>query len=271
MPDQRRRPSPCARPRARPSASSSCPLMTAFGEVWAEGELENETELVEMDRIVGAFEGDLAVGVSGAFSFRMTTPGGEVGAAGITLVGVLPTHRRRGILRQMMTDLFRQTPARGEPVAIRWASEGAIYQRFGYGLATKGANFEAPKDKTGSRPPIEPAGRGAPPRPRRVGRAGGGRLRGAPAVAHRLDQPVRDELAAPPRTTRRSCSRTWPQGPRGVRGRRSAARLCDPPPQGRLGEDGPAAAVPVLELIGLDPAAEQALWQWLFCWIWSRP
>ncbi len=58
------------------------PAMTAFGEVWTEGEIENETELVEMDRMVGAFEGDLAVGVSGAISFRMTTPGGEVGAAG---------------------------------------------------------------------------------------------------------------------------------------------------------------------------------------------
>jgi len=121
------------------------PATVAFGEVWAEGELENETEMVEMDRIVGAFEGDLAVGVSGAFSFKMTVPGEqEVGAAGITLVGVLPTHRRRGILRQMMSELYRQATERGEPVAILWASEGAIYQRLGYGMATKGANFEAP-------------------------------------------------------------------------------------------------------------------------------
>ena len=73
----RRRPSPCARPPSETFREFLVPRDVAFGEVWAEDEIENETEMVEIDRIVGAFEGDLAVGVSGAFSFRMTTPGGR--------------------------------------------------------------------------------------------------------------------------------------------------------------------------------------------------
>src|SRR5215468_1699893 len=75
------------------------PLGIAFGEEWSAEDLEFQRRVVEFDRVIGAYDGETPVGASGAFSFRLTTPGGEVGAAGITLVGVLPTHRRRGILR----------------------------------------------------------------------------------------------------------------------------------------------------------------------------
>ena len=92
--------------------------------------------------MVGAFDGEQQVGCAGAYTFRLTVPGGEVGAAGVTIVGVLPTHTRRGILRQMMTWLVAQARERGEPVAILGASEAAIYQRFGYGVATQRSEFE---------------------------------------------------------------------------------------------------------------------------------
>lgn len=54
-------------------------------------------ELTEIDRSLAVCEGDEIVGGAGAFSFRMSVPGGAVlPTAGVTMVGVLPTHRRRG-------------------------------------------------------------------------------------------------------------------------------------------------------------------------------
>jgi predicted acetyltransferase len=62
-------------------------------------------------------------------------PGGALPCAGVTVVGVYPTHRRRGVLRQMMDAQLRDVHERGEPLAALWASEETIYGRFGYGLA----------------------------------------------------------------------------------------------------------------------------------------
>ena len=64
-------------------------------------------------------------------------------AAGVTYVGVVPTHRRRGILNQLMRAQLDAIAARGEPVAILWASEEAIYGRYGYGMATVRMSIEA--------------------------------------------------------------------------------------------------------------------------------
>ena len=56
-------------------------------------------------------------------------------AAGVTWVGVLPSHRRRGILTELMRRQLDDVHERGEPLAILWASEAPIYGRFGYGIA----------------------------------------------------------------------------------------------------------------------------------------
>ena len=48
----------------------------------------------------------------------------------------MPTHRRRGILRGFMEQLFADAREHGEPLAALYASEAAIYGRFGYGVAT---------------------------------------------------------------------------------------------------------------------------------------
>ncbi|MDY7106394.1 MAG: GNAT family N-acetyltransferase [Actinomycetota bacterium] len=94
------------------------------------GKVETDRTRVVVDR--GQF-----VGWSGAYTFRLAVPGGaSVGASGVTAVGVKTTHRRRGILRQMMTELLDDAVERGEAAAILQASEGAIYGRFGYGLAS---------------------------------------------------------------------------------------------------------------------------------------
>lgn len=89
----------------------------------------------EFERTVCAFDGAAMVGTLGAFSLSLTVPGGVLPMAGTTVIGVLPTHRRRGVLRKMMTDHFADIRERNEPLAGLWASETAIYGRFGYGPA----------------------------------------------------------------------------------------------------------------------------------------
>src|SRR5687768_16611431 len=77
------------------------------------------------------------VGVSRAYSFEMTMPGGAlVPAAALSWVSVLPTHRRRGILTRLIDALHADARDRGEPAAILTASESVIYGRYGYGTAT---------------------------------------------------------------------------------------------------------------------------------------
>jgi predicted acetyltransferase len=118
-------------------------LSTAFGG----GDVEPDWDVVwekvfERDRLFVATEGDEIVGVGGSFSFTLTVPGAEVPAAGLTIVGVLPTHRRKGILRDMMRFQLDDARNHDEPVSILWASEEIIYQRFGYGMATEQLGIE---------------------------------------------------------------------------------------------------------------------------------
>jgi predicted acetyltransferase len=134
-------------------------IETAFGgELHAE-DLPFFERMFEPDRALGAYDGERPVGTAGIFSFDLTTPGGELPAAGVTAVGVQPTHRRRGILRQLMRRQLDDVHERGEPLAVLWASEGSIYQRFGYGLATIHGTFELERERSGFRVPMEPVGR----------------------------------------------------------------------------------------------------------------
>ena len=105
------------------------------------------------DRLHAAFDGDRIVGGAGAFPFELTVPGGTVGCAGVTVVGVLPTHRRRGILTAMMRAQLDDVRQRGEPIAALWASEEPIYRRYGYGLASLSCEIGIPSGYTGLREP----------------------------------------------------------------------------------------------------------------------
>ncbi|KOV98772.1 hypothetical protein ADK65_20825 [Streptomyces sp. NRRL B-1140] len=113
-------------------------LLRAFGGVPESAE-ERELwrSLTEYDRSLGIWDGDECVGTAGAFSFRLTVPGGaSLPVAGVTMVGVAATHRRRGLLTSMMRRQLDDVRAWGEPLAVLTASEPAIYGRFGYGNAT---------------------------------------------------------------------------------------------------------------------------------------
>jgi predicted acetyltransferase len=92
----------------------------------------------ERERSLCVRDGGRVVASSGVRSFALTVPGGEqVPTAGVTAVGVLPTHRRRGIARAMMARQQDMIAERGEPLAALIASEWPIYGRFGYGVATE--------------------------------------------------------------------------------------------------------------------------------------
>ena len=103
-----------------------------------------------------AFENGAIVGGAGAFPFELSVPGGgSLPCAGITAVGVHPTHRRRGVLRSMMDAQLRDVHERGEPIAALWASEETIYSRFGYGLASWAGELEIPHEWDAFAEPLE--------------------------------------------------------------------------------------------------------------------
>jgi predicted acetyltransferase len=99
--------------------------------------LERLVETLPHERMHAAFEDGEIVGGAGVLPFELSVPGGgSLPCAGITAVGVHPTHRRRGVLRSMMDTQLRDVHERGEPIAALWASEETIYNRFGYGIAS---------------------------------------------------------------------------------------------------------------------------------------
>jgi predicted acetyltransferase len=125
-------------------------LVRAFGGGSAPAEeRELDRSVTEFERSMAVWDGDAIVGTTGAFSFRMTVPGGsQVPAAGVTMVSVAATHRRRGVLTSMMRRQLDDVHALGEPLAVLTASEPAIYGRFGYGAGTFQLNAEIDTART---------------------------------------------------------------------------------------------------------------------------
>ncbi|WP_017586241.1 GNAT family N-acetyltransferase [Nocardiopsis ganjiahuensis] len=91
-----------------------------------------ERLLVAVDDREGEEE---VIGTANHFPFEMTMPGGRFPVAGVTGVGVWPTHRRQGVLSSLMRRQLADIHADGVRYAALWASEGSIYERFGYGMA----------------------------------------------------------------------------------------------------------------------------------------
>ena len=118
----------------------------AFGSGGIEDEdWERERQALPAARAHAAFEAGRPVALAGAYKFDLTIPGGELPCAGVTWVGVMPTHRRRGILRDLMRRELEDIHAWGEPIAALWASESAIYGRFGYGHAASSLHVKSDK------------------------------------------------------------------------------------------------------------------------------
>lgn len=116
------------------------------------------TEVTEPGRYLGAFDGGEVVGGADAYTSRLVVPGGaRVPHAAVTHVGVLPTHRRRGIAGRLLARQLRDAAGRREVVASLRASEAVIYERFGYGVAASAHSARVRLARARLRPEV-PAG-----------------------------------------------------------------------------------------------------------------
>ncbi|HEY5231290.1 MAG TPA: GNAT family N-acetyltransferase, partial [Galbitalea sp.] len=72
----------------------------------------------------------------------VTVPGHRsIPSWAISTITVAPTHRRRGIARNLMEAELRTAAKLGVPVAILTASEATIYERFGFAPAAMRADW----------------------------------------------------------------------------------------------------------------------------------
>lgn len=123
------------------------PLWSYFGFPPTDEAVSNFTQLMTPARALIVRDDDVVAAGCGSFAFDLTTPGGHVRTAGLSVVGVMPTHRRRGILSALMRRFIEDCRARDEPVAYLWASEERIYGRFGFGMAGLSADIDLPRHK----------------------------------------------------------------------------------------------------------------------------
>jgi predicted acetyltransferase len=115
----------------------------AFGDQPTDEQIERMRSDPALRRNLAAIEDGDIVGAGGIYSFELTVPGRQaVPAAGVTWIGVLPTHRRRGILTSIMRRQIDDMREREEPVAMLYASESRIYGRYGYGVAIRHATYQ---------------------------------------------------------------------------------------------------------------------------------
>jgi predicted acetyltransferase len=147
--------------RACSSVEELATALSMIGHYFALPEsLENAERFanwIDIERMHTAREGDRMVGAAGALSYEVSVPGGAtVPTAGVTVV--LPTHRRRGILTQLMHEQLADSRRRGDALAYLWASEGTIYGRFGYGLASRVGEMTLPRERVAFAEPFTPRG-----------------------------------------------------------------------------------------------------------------
>jgi predicted acetyltransferase len=225
----------------------------------------------EADRSLGAFDPALPagrdiVGAAGVYSFPMAVPGAVLPVAGVTMVGVLPTHRRRGILRSMMRRQLADIAAQAEePIAALWAAETPLYGRYGYGRASSHAFFRFRRGE-GALSPTAPADPALTLRLAEPAEVAGDLAKVYAAVTARqpgfferdgdwwervLDDPEEERHGASPLRCLLAADR---EGVRGYALYRAVARW-------EQGTVLPDSALTVWELVSADPAAGAALWR----------
>jgi predicted acetyltransferase len=241
-------------------------LSRAFGEPYEADDDGVHAAVFEPDRNLVFADGDQIVANAGAYTRVITVPGGElVPAAHVTGVGVHPTYRRRGFLTRMMHKQLRDVREAGaEPLAVLWATEGAIYQRFGYGHAAQRLSFTADRRDLSLLPRFAVAG---------------GRLREATIDDARKDLIELYERARPSKIGWSDRSEAWwthvlrdkPDHRNGATARHALLYEGADGLEGyaiwRSKEEwdhGPQGEVQVRELVALTPEAYTELWRFLF-------
>jgi predicted acetyltransferase len=113
-----------------------------------------------LDRFRIVVDGMGVVGVAGSYGLQLTVPGGrQVPTGGVTWVSVSATHRRRGLLRRLLDAVHDDVDERGEVVGALISSEGGIYERFGYGIASRRRVVEIDRRRAELRTESAPVGR----------------------------------------------------------------------------------------------------------------
>jgi predicted acetyltransferase len=238
-------------------------VSAAFHDDVDEAASAAERAVYEPERALLARRAGEIVGTAAILTRQLGVPGSVVPAAHVTFVSVVPTARRQGILTLFMRRQFEDIRAAGEPIAVLWASEGRIYQRFGYGLAARklGLTIEARELSF-----TVPAG-------------GTGRLReGTPTELRDDLVKIYDEAyALRPGWSERG-PRHWDyrlsdleQWRRGATSLRAVIHEGDQGTDGyalwRVGrnwtDNGPNGEVRILELVTTSPEAYTALWRFL--------
>ncbi|MFV2104139.1 GNAT family N-acetyltransferase [Micromonospora sp. LOL_024] len=225
---------------------------------------ETERAVFEPDRALLVRDRAELVASAAAYTRELGVPGGALPAAHVTLVGVTPTQRRRGLLTAMMHRQLREIhDGRREPIAVLWASEGRIYPRFGYGLAAQRLHVTGETSELRLPPPTPDEG------PLRLARPTDCRADLARVYDRtRVDRPgwsARDDrwwryvLVDPESqrggaTERRAVLHEGPDGVDGYGLFRTKAEWDDAGPKGLANVD---------EVVATDPVAYRAIWRML--------
>jgi predicted acetyltransferase len=237
---------------------------TAFAGEVEDEDWERERKLLPASRALAAYDGDTPVGLAAAYSFDLTIPGGQLPCAGVTWVGVLPSHRRRGILNDFMRRQLEDIYGWGEPIAALWASESAIYGRYGYGPAALGMRMSSDRSRFALRDDPGRTGsvrlidadegfRALPPLYERCRAGRGGMLT-------RSDTWWKELRLADPKEWRRGASKKYyaVYEEDGEAQGYAMYRV-----KGEWEEGMPKGEVRVMELFGVTAAAERELWRFL--------
>jgi predicted acetyltransferase len=130
-------------------------VMRGFHDDYVAERWEPMRKVFEPERTFGFQVDGRWISTCGAYTRRLTVPGGSVPAAAVTVVTVQPSYRRKGLLTEMMKHQLYDIHRREEPVALLWASESAIYGRFGYGQASPQARLSGKTKTTAFRPDVD--------------------------------------------------------------------------------------------------------------------
>ncbi len=129
------------------------PAVAMLQELPDEAQRAARRRSVAGHRLRAAFDGDEPVGTLRSFDTELTLPGaGPVTVDAVSSVGVLPTHRRRGVLRHLLGEDLHRARETGHALAALIAMEAPIYGRFGFGAATRSTTWTLDADRAALRP-----------------------------------------------------------------------------------------------------------------------
>lgn len=250
-------------------------LNTGFYRGFTVGAEEVELRRASYDlaRTRGVFEGDHCVATLRSMPRELTVPGGRaVDASAVTNVSVTGTHRRRGLASQMMAADLADAKERGNPVSILIAAEYPIYGRYGFGPATWVAQWDVdlPRAALDQRYPGPPVGRVELVGPAEIRKAGPElheRVRAlTPGAINRTTEHwevATGERQLPPGSWKEPFFAVY----RDVNGRIDGMVGYDIH-DGEWEHKLPDVHASVRNLTAATPAAETALWRYLFALDW---